>query len=93
MINYECVLVREEALFDKLPWHLPIGRVVHAAMDGKTLVTDPADRIKAMQLMYNVRRTINPVNGDYYGPNTLGLIDQVLKVTPEDGPEPSWKRK
>jgi hypothetical protein len=30
--------------------------------------------------MYNVRGTVHPLNGDYHGPNTLGLLSQVLHI-------------
>jgi hypothetical protein len=34
--------------------------------------------------MYNVRGTVNPLNGNFYGPNTLGLLNQVLRITPDE---------
>jgi hypothetical protein len=30
--------------------------------------------------MYNVRGTIHPLSGDHYGPNTLGLLGQVMRI-------------
>jgi len=33
-----------------------------------------------MGLMYNVRSTVNPMTGEQYGPNALGLLSQVEKI-------------
>ena len=48
------------------------------------MVPEPNQRLQALGLMYNVRSTINPLDGRYYGPNTLGLLNQVLKIVPDD---------
>jgi hypothetical protein len=53
-------------------------------MDETAMLVDPAQRMEALGLMYNVRGTVNPLNGDYYGPNTLGLLNQVLRFSGDD---------
>jgi flavin reductase (DIM6/NTAB) family NADH-FMN oxidoreductase RutF len=92
-INLECRLVREEALVEGSDWHLLIGRVVHTAIDDEVMAIDPTERIRAMGMMYNVRGTVNPIDGRHYATNTLGLLDRVMKVFHEDGTDPEWKRK
>ncbi len=92
-VNIECRLVREQVLVDGSEWRLLTGRVVHAAIDDSAMVTDPMERMLAMGLMYNVRGTVNPLDGRHYGTNTLGLLNRVLKVFHEDGTDPEWKRK
>ena len=36
-----------------------------------------------MRLMYNIRGTINPLSREMHGPNTLGLISELIR--PFDG--------
>jgi hypothetical protein len=36
-----------------------------------------------MRMMYNIRGTINPISGEMYGPNSLGLISEVFKAFDE----------
>jgi hypothetical protein len=57
---------------------LAAGKVVHAAMEEKVMVIDPAERMKALQLMYNIRGTLNPLTLEMYGPNSLGLLSEVV---------------
>jgi hypothetical protein len=54
-------------------------------MDEAMMVPDPVERMRAMGLMYNVRSTVNPMTGEQYGPNTLGLLSKVEKVFPDEG--------
>ena len=67
-------------------WGLLIGEkgnyssVLHLVMDEVIMVPDPVERVRAMNLMYNVRSTVNPLNGEQYGPNTLGLLNKVEKI-------------
>jgi len=82
-INLECRLEWHRPLYEDSQWHLMAGRVVHVAMDEKALPCDPAEKMRSLRLMYNIRGTINPVSGEIYGPNTFGLISEVLK--PFDG--------
>ena len=79
-INLECQLEWHRPLYDNSQWRLVAGRVVHVAMDEKVLTHDPTERVKAMRLMYNIRGTINPVSGEMHGPNSLGLISEVVRA-------------
>ena len=44
------------------------------------MAVDPDRRMEALGLMYNVRGTVNPLNGEYHGPNTVGLLGPVLRT-------------
>ena len=66
--------------------HLFTGRVLHLAMDEAVMVPDPVARMRAMGLMYNVRSTVDPLTGEQYGPNSLGLLNQVVKIVGEAQP-------
>jgi flavin reductase (DIM6/NTAB) family NADH-FMN oxidoreductase RutF len=79
-INLECKLAWHRSLYEDSQWHLFVGRVLHVAMDETAMVVDPEQRMQALGLMYNVRGTVNPLNGAYYGPNTLGLLDRVMRI-------------
>ena len=82
-VNLECRLEWHRPLYEDSRWHLFTGRVLHLAMDEAVMVPDPVERMQAMQLMYNVRSTVNPLTGEQYGPNTLGLLSKVEKVFPD----------
>ena len=43
------------------------------------------ERDNTLSLMYNVRSTVNPLNGEQYGPNTLGLLSKVEKIFTDEG--------
>jgi flavin reductase (DIM6/NTAB) family NADH-FMN oxidoreductase RutF len=79
-INLECQLEWHHSLYEDSQWHLTAGRVVHVAMDENVLTRDPAERMRNMRLMYNIRGTINPLNREMYGPNSLGLLSEVVKA-------------
>jgi flavin reductase (DIM6/NTAB) family NADH-FMN oxidoreductase RutF len=79
----ECKLAWRRPLYEDSQWHLFVGRVLHVAVDETAMAVDPDRRLQALGLMYNVRGTVNPLNGAYYGPNTLGVLDQVIRVFPE----------
>ena len=79
----ECKLEWHRPLYDESQWHLLAGRIVHVAMDDQALAVDPAERMKDLRLMYNIRGTINPVSGEVWGPNSFGMISEVVK--PFDG--------
>lgn len=83
-INLECKLEWHRPLYEDSQWVLMAGRIVHVAMDEKALASDPTDRMKNLRLMYNIRGTINPVSGEIFGPNTLGLINEVFKSFEKD---------
>jgi flavin reductase (DIM6/NTAB) family NADH-FMN oxidoreductase RutF len=79
-VNLECKLEWHRPLYESSQWHLMTGRVVHVAMDDKVVTQDPTERMRNLQLMYNIRGTINPVSGEMYGPNSLGVINEVIKA-------------
>jgi hypothetical protein len=80
-------------LYEGSRWHLLVGRVSHVAVDESAMVIDPAERMRAMGLMYNVRGTVNPLDGQQYGPNTLGLLSEVVKIFTDDGRPKGWRVK
>ena len=79
-VSLECQLAWHRPLYEDSPLHLFTGRVVHLAMDEEAMVPNPVERMRTMDLMYNVRSTVNPLNGEQYGPNTLGLLRQVEEI-------------
>jgi flavin reductase (DIM6/NTAB) family NADH-FMN oxidoreductase RutF len=79
-VNLECRLAWHRPLYEGSPWHLLAGRVLHLAVDDAVMVPDPVERLRAMGLMYNVRSMVNPLTGEQFGPNTLGLLSRVEKV-------------
>jgi hypothetical protein len=44
------------------------------------MAIDPAERMRILGLMYNVRGTVNPTTGEQYVYNTLGLLSKIEKV-------------
>ncbi|MBN1139537.1 MAG: flavin reductase [Anaerolineae bacterium] len=81
-INLECQLTWHRPLVEGSRWRLLVGRVRHVAVDEAAMAVDPDERLAALGLMYNVRGTVNPLNGEYYGPNTLGVLDKVMRIFP-----------
>ncbi|MBI4927305.1 MAG: flavin reductase [Anaerolineae bacterium] len=79
-INLECRLAWHHPLYDNSRWHLFAGRVLHLAMDESVMVPDPVERMRIMELMYNIRSTVHPMTGEQYGPNTLGLLSRVEDI-------------
>ena len=84
-VSLECSLEWHRPLYEASPWHLFAGRVLHLAMDEAVMAPDPVERVRAMGLMYNVRSTVQPLTGEQYGPNTLGLLNRVEKIFPDGG--------
>jgi flavin reductase (DIM6/NTAB) family NADH-FMN oxidoreductase RutF len=82
-VNLECRLEWHRPLYEESKWHLLAGRIVHAAMAENVLAHDPTERMQNLRLMYNIRGTLNPASGEMHGPNTLGLISEVVR--PFDG--------
>jgi len=80
MLNLECKLEWHRPLYESSSWVLVAGKVVHVAMDDAVMGTDPAERMQAMGLMFNIRGLINPVSGEANGYNSLGLISEVVKA-------------
>ena len=83
-VSLECRLAWHRPLYEDSHWHLFAGRVLHLAMDEAIMVPDPVARMRAMGLMYNVRSTVHPMTGEQYGPNTLGLLNKVEKIFPDE---------
>ena len=79
-VNLECRLEWHRPLYENSHWHLFAGRVTHLAMDESVMVPDPVERLRIMELMYNVRSTVHPMTGEQYGPNTLGLLNRVEDI-------------
>ena len=50
------------------------------AMDDRALANRSNGTDENMRLMYNIHGTINPVSGETYGPNTLGLISELVRA-------------
>lgn len=80
MINLECRLEWHRPLYEASHWHLFTGRVVHLGMDEEAMVIDPEERMRKLELMYNVRGTVHPLTGEQYVYNTLGLLSRIEKV-------------
>ena len=80
LINLECQLDWHRPLSEGSQWRILAGRIVHVAMEEKALPHDPAERMKNLGLMYNIRGTLNPLSGEMYGPNSLGLLNEVFKA-------------
>jgi flavin reductase (DIM6/NTAB) family NADH-FMN oxidoreductase RutF len=91
-ITLECQLVWYRPLYDNSNMTLFAGRVVHLAMDEEVMVPYPEERIKKLNLMYNVRSTVNPLTGEQYGPNTLGLLNKVERIFTDDGQPKGWSK-
>ncbi len=84
-IVLECKLKWHKALVDNSRWELFCGEICGFHLDDSILIADPEKRIANLNLMYNVRGTVNPVNGDYYGPNTLGILNSIEKCYDDCG--------
>jgi len=84
-VSLECELSWEKSLIETSKWGLICGKIVNIIIDDNVLVVDPEKRIAAMDLMYNIRGTVNPLNGDYYGPNTIGLLKEVIRYFDDTG--------
>lgn len=93
MINLECKLEWDKPLYEGSGWHLFAGRVTHVAVESNSTIPDPIERMKNMQLMYNIRSTVNPLNGDFYGPNSIGLLNEVVKIFTDDGQPKEWRKQ
>lgn len=85
MINLECKLDWDKSLYEGSNWHIFAGKIVHVAIDDKAIIPEPKERMSNMNLMYNIRGTVNPLNGEFYGPNTLGLLSEVVKIFTDGG--------
>jgi flavin reductase (DIM6/NTAB) family NADH-FMN oxidoreductase RutF len=90
-ITLECRLAWHHPLYADSGLHLFAGRVVHLAMDEDVMVSHPVERIRRLDLMYNIRSTVNPLTGEQYGPNTLGLLGKVDEIFTMEGQPKGWR--
>jgi flavin reductase (DIM6/NTAB) family NADH-FMN oxidoreductase RutF len=81
--NLECKLEWNRSLCTGSCWQVISGQVLHAAVDESVMIAEPQERSRRMNLMYNMRGNVHPLTGDFYGPNTLGLLNEIVKMTPE----------
>jgi flavin reductase (DIM6/NTAB) family NADH-FMN oxidoreductase RutF len=79
-VNLECRLEWHHPLYENCRWHLFAGRVLCVSMEESVMIPNPVERTRRMGLMYNVRRTVHPLTGQQYGPNTLGLLSKIEKI-------------
>ena len=79
-VNLECCLEWHRPLYENSHWHLLAGRVIHLGMAEEAMSIDPVERMRSLGLMYNVRGTVNPLTGEQYVYNTLGLLSKIEKV-------------
>jgi flavin reductase (DIM6/NTAB) family NADH-FMN oxidoreductase RutF len=82
LVSIECRLEWERPLYENSQWHLFAGKVQHLAMDEAAMAATPEERLANMKLMYNVRSTVHPLTGEQYGPNTIAVLSQVLRMPP-----------
>lgn len=81
--NLECRLEWNRPIREGSRWHTMLARVEHVAVDETVMFPEPEERARRMGLMYNMRSCVNPLTGEYYGPNTLGLLSEIVKIVPE----------
>ncbi len=93
LINLECKLKWDKQLYEGSSWHLFIGKVTHVAIDDNSITPDPIERMNKMHLMYNIRSTVNPINGEFYGPNSLGILNEVVKIFTDEGQPKEWRKE
>jgi len=82
--NLECRLEWNRPIREASRWQTLLGRVVHVAVDERVMVPEPEERARRMGLMYNMRSNVNALTGEYYGPSTLGLLNEIVKIFPEN---------
>jgi flavin reductase (DIM6/NTAB) family NADH-FMN oxidoreductase RutF len=80
--NLECKLEWNRPITAANTWQVMTATVVHVAVDEAVMVPEPEERARRMGLMYNMRSNVNALTGEYYGPNTLGLVDRIIKIFP-----------
>jgi len=81
-VALECSLKWEQSLAKDSRWSLLCKEVVQIAIDDTVLSVEPGKRIPAMNLMYNIRGTVNPLNRDYHSANTFGLLGEIIHYVP-----------
>jgi flavin reductase (DIM6/NTAB) family NADH-FMN oxidoreductase RutF len=63
-VNAECKLEWHRPLFEGSRERVCVGRIVHLAIDETVCVADPQQRLEALNSMYNVRSTLDPLTGE-----------------------------
>jgi hypothetical protein len=63
-------------LYEGSSWVLVARKVVHLAMDETVMGTHPAERMRAMRLMFNMRGLIND---DHYQSASLQKVSQPIR--------------
>lgn len=81
-VSLECTLKWDTSLVEDSNWSLLCGEIVQIGIDDAVMSVKPEERIAAMNLMYNIRGTVNPLNGDYHSANTFGLIGNIIHYAP-----------
>lgn len=81
--NLECRLEWNRPIREGSRWQTLLARVVHVAVDESVMVPEPEERARRMGLMYNMRSNVNALTGEYYGPNTLGVLNEIVKKFPQ----------
>lgn len=81
--NLECRVEWLRPLVEGSTWQVISASVVHVAVDEAVMVPEPEERARRMELMYNMRGNVHALTGEYYGPNTMALLNRVVKITPE----------
>jgi len=75
-VNLECKLEWDHPLCEGSDWHVFTGKVVHLAMEELAFELDPAQRMKNLKTMYNMRATLNPQTGEI-GQSLLPVIGEM----------------
>jgi len=50
-----------------------VGKIVHVAMDERACVVEAQQRLEALNTMFHVRSTLDPLSGET-GPGGLGVV-------------------
>ena len=78
-LNIECKLIEERPLLKNSRWHLFIGEVVHVAIDDSIISINPEERNNSFNIMYHLHSILNPLNGDFYYSNKVGIINELIE--------------
>ena len=73
LVNVECTLKWHHPLYEGSRRRVFVGQIVHLAMDERACVEDPRQRLEALNTMFNMRSTLNPLSGEI-GPSGLGIV-------------------
>lgn len=73
-LTLECRLDWHRPLAEGSLWHLFAGRVVHLAVSAEIAVPDAAQRLTAMDLMWNVHNPMHPLTHEH-APSAFGRLE------------------